>query len=124
MATLATVRTDIERKRFELKANLADLEAAPSPADKVALIESAALDDLDRDLRQRRNELDRLLRTYGDNHAGVAAASSAVEETEAELGVEIDRHVQSMRAEARDAGPAGRGDRGAARRRVRDDIRA
>ena len=96
VATLATVRTDIERKRFELKANLANLDAASNPSDKVALIGAAAPEALDRDLRQRRNELDRLLKTYGDNHASVAAAKSAVEATKSELGVEIARHVQSM----------------------------
>ena len=98
VATLATIRTDIERRRLEMSTNLADIEAASNSSDKVSLIGSAAVEVLDRDLRQRRNELERLLRTYGDNHASVAAARSAVDATEAELEVEIVRHVQSIRS--------------------------
>lgn len=98
VAALVTTRADLEGRRFELTATLAEIEAAPGPAAQVALIESAAIEELDRDLRLRRNELERLLRTYGANHASVVAASSAVEGTEVEIEAEIDRHVQSMRA--------------------------
>ena len=98
VATLAAVRTDIERKRFELSANLADIEAAGSPSDKAILAGTAAVEALERDLRQRRNELDRLLQTYGDSHTSVAAARSAVSAGETELEIEIARHVQAARA--------------------------
>lgn len=98
VTTLTAVRTDIERKRFELQANLADLGTERPALDKIALIDSPALDDLDRDLRLRRAELERLLGTYGNNHASVAAARSAVEAIEDELDIGIDRHIQSMRS--------------------------
>ena len=95
---LLSVRTDIERKRFELRATLADLEASATPSDKVALIEFAPLAGLDRDLRMRRSELERLLRTFDANNASVAAAQLAVRSAENELATEIDRQIQFMRS--------------------------
>lgn len=95
---LLSVRTDIERKRFDLRATLADLEAAASVSDKVALIEVASLAELDRDLRLRRGELERLLRTFDASNASVAAAHQAVQSAENELATEIDRQIQFMRS--------------------------
>ena len=96
--SMTTVMTDIERKRFEIKTNLAELETVSRPSDKVAIIAAAPLDILERELRLRRAELERLLRTYGENHPSSASASFAVEAVETELGEEIDRQVRSMQS--------------------------
>ena len=98
LATLGTERTGIARTRASLAATAASIDLAATVADKVMLADSPTLAALGQDLQKQQNELDRLLRSYGDAHEQVIAARTAIADTAAQLDAEIGRYVQSLKS--------------------------
>ncbi len=98
ISTLTAVRTDLARQRSEITSRLADLDAARTPLEKVTLIDATWLTELSRDIRAKQLELDRLLRTKGNNHPDVAAARMAVDDLVAQRDSEVNRQVQLLRS--------------------------
>lgn len=80
------------RQRLELEATLRALDAAPTAADALALIQTPAAEGLWRDLQLRQRDLERLENRLGQKNVSVVAAQEALATTEAAVDVEIAQY--------------------------------
>ncbi|MEP9373345.1 AAA family ATPase [Mesorhizobium sp. KR1-2] len=91
--------TKVEQSRTELKATISTLEGAPDPS---LALQSIVVPDrigaMQRDLRVQQQDLDRLLETYGNNAAEVVDLRAKILKSSSDLGLEVDRYLQSQRS--------------------------
>jgi uncharacterized protein involved in exopolysaccharide biosynthesis/Mrp family chromosome partitioning ATPase len=104
--TLSGKRSDILRERAELQARLAAAESASGGlgAGDVSLedggsqaLDAPLLSEMWRNLNKKRFELNELRAAYGNSHARVVAAQSAVAEIEASIATEVERQTASLK---------------------------
>jgi uncharacterized protein involved in exopolysaccharide biosynthesis/Mrp family chromosome partitioning ATPase len=100
IVNLSNRRADLVTRRSGLEATVARLEASGSDADKLGLIDSQALDGLRYDLQLQERELARMLDIYKSNYAAVGGVRKQINEIKAAIAREIDRNIESMRAQA------------------------
>lgn len=99
IAALTARRAALDARISDLRASLAVLDAATTPAAAAERIDSATMGGLQRELQIRRGALDALLKDYGDNHPDVAGARARIDETMAGIANEVDRARRSIGAE-------------------------
>jgi uncharacterized protein involved in exopolysaccharide biosynthesis/Mrp family chromosome partitioning ATPase len=96
---LSQQQARIAQSRADVKATISALQApgnAPPSLENIVVPDS--IGDLQRDLRRQQHDLDRLLQTYGDNAEEVVALRTRMQKTRSDLGVEIERYIQSQHA--------------------------
>lgn len=89
----------IEQSRAELTATISTLEAADDAS--LALQNISIPDSIGamlRDLRAQQQDLDHLLETYGNNAEAVVDLRAKILKSRTDLGLAVDRYLQSMRA--------------------------
>ena len=89
----------IEQNRAELTATISTLEAAD---DASLALQNISIPDsigaMVRDLRAQQQDLDHLLETYGNNAEAVVDLRAKILKSRTDLGLAVDRYLQSMRA--------------------------
>ena len=96
---LSNRQIKIEQSRAELGATISTLEAAddaPLALQNISIPDSIGA--MERDLRAQQQDLDRLLETYGNNAEAVVDLRAKILRSRTDLGLAVDRYLQSMRA--------------------------
>jgi uncharacterized protein involved in exopolysaccharide biosynthesis/Mrp family chromosome partitioning ATPase len=100
ISTLTARHAEITTSRAELAATLAGFEAVRGKPEAAEAVDSETMAELQRELQVGTRELAMLLETYGDNFGGVVDARAQVDEIEAAIAGEVERHIQSLRTSA------------------------
>jgi uncharacterized protein involved in exopolysaccharide biosynthesis/Mrp family chromosome partitioning ATPase len=96
---LSQQQAKIIQSRSEVKATITALKSAGNTSAGLEnIILPDAIADFERDLRRQEHDLDRLLQVYGDNAQEVVALRTRILKTRSDLGVEVERYVQSQHA--------------------------
>jgi uncharacterized protein involved in exopolysaccharide biosynthesis/Mrp family chromosome partitioning ATPase len=97
---LSDRQTKIEQSRAEIMATISTLETAADVSLALQNIPTIpdGLGTMERDLRTQQQDLDRLLETYGNNSEAVVDLRAKILKSRTDLGLAVDRYVQSMRA--------------------------
>nr|WP_246748771.1 polysaccharide biosynthesis tyrosine autokinase [Rhizobium setariae] len=92
-------QTKIEQSRADVKETISALEAAD---DASLAAQSKFIPDsigaMERDLRVQQQDLDRLLEIYGNDAEAVVDLRAKIDKSRTDLGLAVDRYLQSMRA--------------------------
>lgn len=96
---LSERQTKIEQNRADVEATISALEAAD---DTSLALQNITVPDgigaMQKDLRAQQQDLERLLQTYGNDAEAVVDLRAKITRSRVDLGLAIDRYLQSMRA--------------------------
>jgi len=96
---LSARQASIVQNRAQVDATISALLAAGDQPEALAnVVVPDNIGTIERDLRRQQHDLERLLKTYGDNAEEVVAQRARIARTQSDLGIERERYIQSQRA--------------------------